>query len=41
MEWENKANNKMKEVGLNDKGLSRFEKQKLITSNFITELENI
>jgi hypothetical protein len=29
------------QVGLNDKGLSRFEKQKLITSNFITELENI
>jgi hypothetical protein len=29
------------QVGLNGKGLSRFEKQKLITSNFITELENI
>jgi hypothetical protein len=29
------------QVGVNDKGLSRFEKQKLITSNFITELENI
>jgi len=29
------------QVGLNDVGLSRFEKQKLITSNFITELENI
>jgi len=29
------------QVGLNGKGLSRFEKQKLVTSNFITELENI
>ena len=29
------------QVGLNGIGLSRFEKQKLITSNFITELENI
>jgi hypothetical protein len=28
------------QVGLSDT-LSRFEKQKLITSNFITELENI